>query len=193
MGSDIASWRMSIGLFYGVMYGMVTKSYIGKISLNFTSLFIVSLYIRRLVYTLGINVYESISNMETATYIIVQLLLILSGDIELNPGPTNLREHSVSFLHCNMRSIRNKLEHIIDNFCDFDCLSFTETHLDDNIDNAEIFLTTDFSAPYRKDRTNHGGGILVYINNNLMHKRRQDLEIFWEESIWVELKINKQP
>ena len=58
---------------------------------------------------------------------------------------------------------------------------------------AEIFLTTDFSAPYRKDRTNHGGGILVYINNNLMHKRRQDLEIFWEESIWVELKINKQP
>ena len=101
--------------------------------------------------------------METATYIIVQLLLILSGDIELNPGPTNLREHSVSVLHCNMRSIRNRLEHIIDNFCDFDCLSFTETHLDDNINNAEIFLTTDFSAPYRKDRTNHGGGILVYI------------------------------
>ena len=139
------------------------------------------------VYTLGINVHESISNMETATYIIVQLLLILSGDIELNPGPTNLREHSVSVLQCNMRSIRNKLEHIIDNFCDFDCLSFTETHLDDTINNAEIFLTMDFSAPYRKDRTNHGGGILVYINNYLMHKRRQDLEIFWEESIWVEL------
>ena len=32
----IASWRMSIGLFYGVMYGMVTKSYIGKISLPFS-------------------------------------------------------------------------------------------------------------------------------------------------------------
>ena len=68
-----------------------------------------------------------------------------------------------------------------------------ETHLDDNIDNAEIFFTTDFSVPYRKDRTKHGGGILVYINNNLMHQRRQDLEVFWEESIWVELKINKRP
>ena len=101
---------MSICLFYGVLYGMVTKSYIGNISLNFTSLFIVFLYIRRLVYTLGINVHESISNMETATYIIVQLLLILSGDIELNSGPTNLREHNVSVLHCNMRSIRNKLD-----------------------------------------------------------------------------------
>ena len=31
------------------------------------------------------------------------------------------------------------------------------------------------------------------INNNLMHQRRQDLEVFWEESIWVELKINKRP
>ena len=167
---------------------MVTKSYIGKISLNFTSLFIVFLYIRRLVYTLGINVYESISNMETATYIIVQLLLILSGDIELNPGPTNLREHSVSFLHCNMRSIRNKLEHIIDNFCDFDCLSFTETHLDDNIDNAEIFLTTDFSAPYRKDRTNHGGGILDFVNECIPHK---DVTIRPYDKPWYDSEIRK--
>ena len=60
-----------------------------------------------------------------------------------------------------MRSIRNKLEYIIDNFCDSDCLCFTETHLDNSIDNANICLTSDFSIPYRKDRTNHGGGILV--------------------------------
>ena len=44
--------------------------------------------------------------------------------------------------------------------------------------------------PYRKDRTNHGGGVLVYIKNSLLHKRRLDLEIFWAESIWMEIKIN---
>ena len=86
-----------------------------------------------------------------------------------------------------MRSIRNKLEYIRDQFCDFECLSLTETHLDNNIENAELFLTHDFAIPYRKDRTNHGGGILVYINNNLIHHRRQDLEVFWEECGWDSL------
>ena len=76
-----------------------------------------------------------------------------------------------------MRSIRKKLEYIADQYCDFECLRFTETHLDNNIENAEFFLTHDFAIPYRKDRTNHGGGILVYINNNLIHHRRQDLEV----------------
>ena len=90
-----------------------------------------------------------------------------------------------------MRSIRNKLEYIIDNVCDFDCLCFTETHLDNSVDNANICLTSDFSILYRKDRTNHGVGILVYVNN-LIHKRRPDLEVFWEESLWVKIKINNQ-
>ena len=67
-----------------------------------------------------------------------------------------------------------------------------ESHLDNSVDNSNILLTNEFSVPYRKDRTNHGGGILVYINNDLLHKRRHDLEIFWEESVWVEIKINKQ-
>ena len=106
MGSDLASWRMSIGLFYGVMYGMVTKSYVGKLSLNFTFLLSVLLYIKNLLWVLSINIYDSIYNIETAS--VVWLLLILSGDIESNPGPTNLCEHSVSVLHCNMRNILNK-------------------------------------------------------------------------------------
>ena len=47
MGSDIASWRMSVGLFYGVMFGMVTKSFAGKISLNFNFLLNVFFFILR--------------------------------------------------------------------------------------------------------------------------------------------------
>ena len=95
-------------------------------------------------------------------------------------------------MHCNIHSIRNKLDFIIDKYCHFECICFTETHLDDNFDNVHICLTSDFGIPYRKDRKNHGGSILVYVNNNLTHKRRSDLEVFWEESLWVEIKINKQ-
>ena len=190
MGSDISSWRMSIGLFYGVMYGNVTKRFVGKISFNFIFLFRFLLSLRKFLLGLGTEIYKSIYNIEVS--IIVWLLLLLSGDIELNPGPDIIPEHSVSILHCNIRSIRNKLDYIIDNFCDFECLCFTETHLDDNVDNSQISLTSDYGIPYRKDRTNHGGGILVYVNNNLIHKRRPDLEVFWTESLWVEIKINKR-
>ena len=190
MGSDISSWRMSIGLFYGAMYGAITKRYIGKISFNTSFLFRILLYLRKCLFGLGVEMYKNIYNIETS--IIVWLLLILSGDIETNPGPDNIYEHSVSILHSNIRSIRNKIDYIIDNFSDFECC-FTETHLDDNVENLNICLTSEFGIPYRKDRTNHGGGILVYVKNNLIHKRRPELEIFCEESLWVEIKINKQP
>ena len=102
-------------------------------------------------------IYNSINNIETA--ILVWLLIILSGDVETNPGPDSYREHCVSILHCNIRSTRNKIEYIVDNFCDFDCLCFTESHLDNSVDNSNILLTNEFSVPYRKDRTYHGGGI----------------------------------
>ena len=105
---------------------------------------------------------------------------------------TDLREHSVSGLHCYIRSICNKFEYIKDKFCDFECLYLTETRFENNIVNADICLTTDFSIPYRKDRTNNDGGILVYINSYLIHKIRSDLEFFWEESLWVEIKIYNQ-
>ena len=145
--------------------------------------------LKKSFWMIGSVIYNSINN-ETA--ILVWLLIALSGDVELNPGPENLCEHCVSILHCNIRSIRNKIEYIVDNFCDFECLCFMETHLDNSIDNANIHLTNEFSVPYRKDRTKNGGGILVDVNNNLLHKRRPDLKIFWEGSIWVEIKINNQ-
>ncbi|MCG8095193.1 MAG: hypothetical protein JAZ17_16505 [Candidatus Thiodiazotropha endolucinida] len=78
----------------------------------------------------------------------------------------------------------------MDNFTDFDILCFTETHLDHNISNDALFLSDIFDEPYRKDRSNHGGGVMVYLNSNLIHSRRADLEVYCEESIWVEVKVN---
>ena len=61
------------------------------------------------------------------------LLLILSGDIETNPGPmfndsiTNI--HRLSVVHLNIRSIRNKTDFIPDHLSDFHIMCFTKTHL----------------------------------------------------------------
>ena len=51
-----------------------------------------------------------------------------------------------------------------------------------------ISIPDRYNSPLQKDRTNHGDGILIYLASNLIYKRRNDLEHFWNESIWVEIK-----
>ena len=65
--------------------------------------------------------------------ILLLLLLLQSGDIEINPGPSTLNHGSLSILHSNIRSTRNKLDFVKDFFFDFNILYFTETHLDPNV------------------------------------------------------------
>ena len=69
-----------------------------------------------------------------------------------------------------------------------DILCFTETHLDNLVANCDILISDKFDPPYRKDRTNHGGGLLVYLSKNILHERISQLEVFCDESIWVKVK-----
>ena len=50
------------------------------------------------------------------------ILLPETGDTERNPGPG--MDNTVSILHLNVRSIRNKIKYIQDNFTDLDILCF---------------------------------------------------------------------
>lgn len=47
--------------------------------------------------------------------------------------------------------------------------------------------TGGFNTIFRKDRNSFGGGILVYVSNSLVVKRRTDLEPTNIECIWVEI------
>ena len=73
-------------------------------------------------------------------------------------------------------------------FFNYDVLCFSETHLDVNISTEESLLIQNYDSPYRKDRSNYGGGLLVYINSNLVHERVYKLEQFWDECIWFKIK-----
>ena len=123
MDSDVTSWRLSISLFYGKAYGMVTKSYTGEISFSFLYLMHIFQSLKKSFWLVNSVICNNINNIETA--ILVWVLIVLSGDVEMNPGPDSLRQHCVTILHCNIRSIRNKVQYIVDNFCDYDCLCFT--------------------------------------------------------------------
>ena len=74
-------------------------------------------------------------------------LLVLAGDIELNPGYVTLNDikttQGLKIAHLNIRSLRNKTDSLrlegIDNKL-IDVLNLSETWLNESINNAEIQL-----------------------------------------------------
>lgn len=109
---------------------------------------------------------------------------MLANDIAENPGPSD----GFSIFHWNIRSIRNKLDHIKDMIDSNDILCFTETHLDIHVPTSDLLIDL-YKTPLRRDRTNHGGGILVYYKCGLLVKRRHDLENQLDEVIWTEINL----
>ena len=72
-----------------------------------------------------------------------------------------------------------------------DVLVLTETKLDDSFPEVQ-FLVDGFSEPYRYDRNRTGGGIMIYIRDNIpsklseKHKFHDDME-----GLFVELNFRK--
>ena len=91
-------------------------------------------------------------------------------------------------MHLNTRSIRNKPNSILDFADGMNILCFTETHLDDTVDISELALES-YEIPYRLDRTNYGGGVLVYVMKGIVSHRRPDFENNDDEIIWLEILL----
>ena len=67
----------------------------------------------------------------------------------------------------NINSIRNKFKFLEKDICaNLDILLISETKLDDSFPSAQ-FLLDGFSKPYRLDRCSNGGGILLYIRDDI--------------------------
>jgi hypothetical protein len=81
-----------------------------------------------------------------------------------------LSDKSISICNINIRSIRNKIN-FLKNFVDeFDIIVLTETDLDNS-----------------KDRTNSGGGLLIYSKEDIGICRKREPENDIDEAIWVEV------
>ncbi|CAC5385655.1 unnamed protein product [Mytilus coruscus] len=98
---------------------------------------------------------------------------------------------SVSILHLNIQSIAPKIDLIQAEYSEFDILAFTETWLNINHEDESIKLLN-YQDPFRRDRGPHkaGGGVIVYVRNNIQVNRRTDLEIDNLEAVRLELKFN---
>ncbi|XP_071133192.1 uncharacterized protein [Mytilus edulis] len=130
--------------------------------------------------------------------------ILLVGNIEPNPGPdennisstpSSVRsseiDKSISICNLNIRSIRNKLE-FLNNFTDeFDVLAVTETHLDPSVSEDQLKLDS-FNNIIRKDRNNFGGGLMIYVKDDIGIVRKSELENPFDETLWVEIRAKGQ-
>ena len=69
-------------------------------------------------------------------------------------------------------------------------MCFTETHLDQNFPMSDIVLNG-FYPPIYKNRTNAGGGVLIFVKSHLVCTERQDLSHPFLEAVWVEIISKK--
>ena len=87
----------------------------------------------------------------------------------------------------NVRSLVNKIEQIQTLAADFDILIINETWLDITIKDNEVAIQG--TNILRKDRNRQGGGVCMYIKNNIRFKEIQlDSDI---ESLWIKITEKK--
>ena len=93
----------------------------------------------------------------------------------------------------NINSLPNKFEQLKDIVMQhIDILVLTETKLDDTFPTAQ-FLVNGFSEPYRRDRNRKGGGVMVYIREDIPRSKLLDKHVFPfdMEGLFVELNFRK--
>lgn len=141
-----------------------------------------------LMITISVHILKKYTTL--AFSLVFVNLLILAGDVELNPGPESTSSDSdncMTIFHANIRSLRNKITDIADIVVDFDIVFFTETHLDMLVLDENIHIDG-FETPVRSDRDSDGGGIVMYYKSSINIARRADLEVDNVECMWFELK-----
>ena len=118
--------------------------------------------------------------------------VMLSGDVETNPGPETL-----DFCCWNLNSIsahdllRVSLIEAYNSIYNYDLIGIVETHLDSNVEEERLALNG-----YSFIKDNHPqnvkrGGIGLYIRDSLASKRRSDL-VTLPECIVYEIQLNRK-
>ena len=109
--------------------------------------------------------------------------LLLSGDIELNPGPQ--ANTCLRFFHWNLNSIcargnaKIPLIEAYDSLYKYYIIAISETMLDSSVTNEEICIEGYSKEIYRSDHPSNTktGRVCLYFREGLPIKQRSDLQL----------------
>ena len=131
----------------------------------------------------------------------LKLILLLSSDISLIPGPSRtnhqltenlkvFKNRRLHFIHFNINSLLSKIDELreIVKTSNATVVGITESKLDDSINNCELCI--EGYCIIRLDRNRKGGGIVCYISNKIRFNVKNGIsnEI---KTIFIELLIPK--
>ena len=94
-----------------------------------------------------------------------------------------IQNENLSMLHLNVRSINSNFDDfknlIEESKQVFNIICLSETWSSDKSfrDNSNYHLLNYFAIPFERINNKHGGGLLIYVKENLMHNVRNDLSI----------------
>ena len=78
--------------------------------------------------------------------------------------------NKVIICHININSLRNKFELVTEMVRNkVDLLIISEIKLDFSFPSAQFYMKT-YSRPYRLDRNNKGGGVILYVREDISSK-----------------------
>ena len=144
------------------------------------------------------NLSKPVTNIMFFIFVL-QTLLVISGTIEINPGPTTTMKSKLSFAVWNLDSLpaRNYARiPLIESFqasYDFDLFGICESCLTSDIMNENIFIEGFAADPLRADKSVNirNGGVCLYFKEDLPITQRCDLETL-PETIVAEVKLNRK-
>ena len=111
------------------------------------------------------------------------LLILLSGDVSINPGPSQylpdnddkfepFRKRGLHFLHININSLLSKIDELRDvvGHTKPAILGITESKLDSSVSDQEVNISG--YSILRSDRNRYDGGVACYVRADLSFNRR---------------------
>ena len=94
--------------------------------------------------------------------------------------------------HSNINSIRNKFEALFDTISNnIDILMISESKINESFPTNQ-FCAKGYARPYRLDRNDKGGGILLYIRDDIPSKMLNSFKLVNMETIFVEINLRKK-
>ena len=196
MVCDITTWRVRIGQFNAVVSTRFSRSFntsliylllisnIFAFIVHFINIFLTQcIFLSSVSYMSTSNLFLIDTNILIVTYFyFIKLILILSGDIETNPGPNEKNDLSVCFWNVNSISAYNfeKLSLLQGYNCihKFDIICLAETYLDSSFANDDLNLTID--------------GYNIIRADNPLDVKRGGVCIFYKETLPIKI-INITP
>ena len=139
----------------------------------------------------------------------IVLLILLCGDVESCPGPISasidserindeltllLRVKGLKILHQNVRCLSSNFAYMLEllqSFKGIDILTLSETHIDEKgeLEHELLFYDiADYSFISRSRKSGKGGGVGVYVSDEISWVRRLDLENEDIEVLWIEIR-----